>query len=64
MYGEMNGDDLSRVVNHLEVVMDEIEEDCSKQRENKNDFHCSECEFMKMYDYGSKNYYCDHEGRI
>ena len=26
--------------------------------------HCSECEFMKMYDYTYKNYYCDHEDRI
>ena len=26
--------------------------------------NCSECEFMKMYDYSYKNYYCDHEDRI
>lgn len=25
--------------------------------------NCIECEFMKMYDYGNKIYYCDHEGR-
>lgn len=24
---------------------------------------CSECKFMKMYDYRYKNYYCDHEKR-
>ncbi len=24
----------------------------------------AECEFMKMYNYGKKIYYCDHEGRI
>ena len=26
--------------------------------------NCAECEFMKMYDYTYKNYYCDHENRI
>ena len=25
--------------------------------------NCSECEFMKMYNYGSRIYYCDHEDR-
>lgn len=25
--------------------------------------HCSECEFMKKYDYGNKIYYCDHADR-
>lgn len=25
--------------------------------------HCSDCEFMKMYDYVYRNYYCDHEDR-
>ncbi len=25
--------------------------------------NCAECEFMKMYDYGNKIYYCDHEDR-
>lgn len=25
--------------------------------------HCSDCEFMKMYDYVYRNYYCDHEYR-
>lgn len=25
---------------------------------------CAECEFMRMYDYGKKIYYCDHEDRI
>ena len=23
----------------------------------------AECEFMKIYDYGNKIYYCDHEDR-
>ena len=26
--------------------------------------HCSECEFMRMYDYTYKKHYCDHEDRI
>ncbi len=26
--------------------------------------NCVECEFMRMYDYGKKIYYCDHEDRI
>lgn len=26
--------------------------------------NCSECEFMKMYDYTYKNCYCDHEDRM
>jgi len=26
--------------------------------------HCSECEYVKMYDYGNRIYYCDHADRI
>ena len=26
--------------------------------------NCAECECMKMYDYGNKVYYCNHEDRI
>lgn len=26
--------------------------------------NCAECEFMRMYNYGNKIYYCDHEDRI
>lgn len=26
--------------------------------------NCNECEFMKMYDYGKKMYYCDNVNRI
>ena len=26
--------------------------------------NCAECEFMRMYDYGAKIYYCDHPDRI
>ena len=25
--------------------------------------NCVECEFMRMYDYGNKIYYCDHVDR-
>lgn len=25
--------------------------------------NCAECEFMKVYDYGKKIYYCDHLDR-
>lgn len=25
--------------------------------------NCVECEVMKVYDYGKKIYYCDHENR-
>ena len=25
--------------------------------------HCVECEFMRMYNYGNRIYYCDHEAR-
>ncbi|MCM1049642.1 MAG: hypothetical protein NC433_14595 [Clostridiales bacterium] len=61
LYGEINIDDLSRIVNnHLKVAIDEIEEDCSKHRTQ----NCAECKYMRMYDYGNKVYYCDHENRI
>ena len=26
--------------------------------------NCAECEFMTMYDYGNRIYYCDHTDRI
>lgn len=26
--------------------------------------NCTVCKYMKMYDYGRKIYYCDHENRI
>lgn len=61
LYGEMDIDDLSRIVNnYLKVAIDEIEEDSLKQKEHC----CTECEFMKMYDYGKRIYYCDHVDRI
>lgn len=59
LYGEINIDDLSRIVNnHLEVAIDEIEEDYSKQKKS-----CCECDCMKIYEHGSKIYYCDHDNR-
>ena len=27
---------------------------------NNRTQNCVECEFMRMYDYGNKIYYCDH----
>lgn len=61
LYGEMDIDDLSRIVNnHLEVATDEIEEDCSKRMAQ----NCAECEYMRMYDYGNRIYYCDYTDRI
>lgn len=61
LYGEIDIDDLSRIVNnHLKVAIDEIEEDSLEQKE-----HCrAECEFMKNYEYDKKIYYCDHPDRI
>ena len=26
--------------------------------------NCAECEVSRMYDYGNRIYYCDHEDRI
>lgn len=26
--------------------------------------NCAECEYARMYDYGNRIYYCDHEDRI
>jgi len=35
LYGEMNIDDLSRIVNnHIKVAVDEIEEDCLRRKGN------------------------------
>ena len=61
LYGEMNIDELGRVVNkHLGVCLDEIEEDLAMANKVP---HCSEREFLKCMDYAYKNYYCDHEER-
>jgi hypothetical protein len=61
LYGEMNIDDLGKVVNkHLCACLDEIEEDLTMANRVP---HCSECEYLKCVDYMYKNYYCDHEYR-
>ena len=31
---------------------------------NNRTQNCAECEFMRMYDYGNRIYYCDHVDRI
>ena len=31
---------------------------------NNRTQNCAECEFMKIYDYSNKIYYCDHADRI
>ena len=60
LYGEMDTGDLSRIVNnHLKAAIDEIEEDCLKQKEHC----CNECDHVRMYDYNNKIYYCDHVNR-
>ncbi len=61
LYGEIDIDDLSRIVNnHLKVAIDEIEEDSLKHKAQ----NCAECDFLKKYEYDKKIYYCDHEDRI
>ena len=61
LYGEMNLDELGRVVNkHLGICLDDIEEDITMANKVP---HCNECEFLKCMDYMYKNYYCDHEDR-
>lgn len=61
LYGKIDIDDFSRIVNnHLKVAIDEIEEDSLKQKE----YCCNGCEFMKNYEYDKKIYYCDHADRI
>lgn len=61
LYGEMDIDDLSKIVNnHLKVAIDEIEEDFFKKKEHC----CNGCQFMKKYEYDKEMYYCDHTDRI
>ena len=31
---------------------------------NSKEQNCAECEFMRMYDYSNRIYYCDHTDRI
>lgn len=61
LYGELNIDEFGHVVNkHLNVCLDEIEEDLAMANKVP---HCSGCEYLKYIDYAYKNYYCDHEDR-
>lgn len=27
-------------------------------------YNCDQCEYIRMYDYGKRIYYCDHEDRM
>lgn len=59
LYGEMDLNDLERVVNkHLSICINEIEED---QRMSMP--CCNECRFLQCVEFTRKNYYCDHENR-
>ncbi len=63
LYGNCTTDELERIVNNMiDNAVEEINEDRSRLHMEKI-INCSECEFMKMYDYGSRIYYCDHEDR-
>ena len=63
LYGKCTIDELERIVNNMiDTTVAEINEDRSRLHMDKK-VSCSECEFMKMYDYGNKIYYCDHEDR-
>ena len=55
LYGEMNVNDLGRVVNNqLGVCLDEIKEDIAMANRIP---HCNECEYLKCVDFMYKNYY-------
>lgn len=61
LYGEMNTDEMERIVNgHLKVCLENIEEDLEMEKRVPN---CEGCEYVKCYDYVYRNYYCDHEER-
>ena len=63
LYGRCTTDELERIVNNMiDNAVVEINEDRSRLHMD-NTANCSECEFMKMYDYGNRIYYCDHEDR-
>ena len=63
LYGKCTTDELERIVNNMiDNAVVEINEDRSRLHMD-NTANCSECEFMKMYDYGNRIYYCDHEDR-
>lgn len=63
LYGKCTTDELERIVNNMiDNAVVEITEDRSRLHMDRI-VSCSECEFMKMYDYGNRIYYCDHEDR-
>ncbi len=63
LYGKCTTDELEQIVNNMiDNAVVEINEDRSRLHMDKMS-SCSECEFMKMYDYGNRIYYCDHEDR-
>ena len=63
LYGICSTDELEHIVNSMiDNAVVEINEDRSGLHMDKK-VSCSECEFMKMYDYGNRIYYCDHEDR-
>lgn len=63
LYGKCTTDELERIVNNMiDNAVVEINEDRSRLHMD-NTVSCSECKFMKMYDYGNRIYYCDHEDR-
>ncbi len=63
LYGKCSIDDLERIVNNMiDNAVIEINED-RRRLHMDNTVSCSECKFMKEYDYGQKVYYCDHEDR-
>ncbi len=63
LYGKCTTDELERIVNNMiDNAVVEINEDRIRLHMD-NTVSCSECEYMKMYDYGNRIYYCDHEDR-
>ena len=63
LYGKCTTDELERIVNNMiDTAVVEINEDRSRLHMDKK-VSCRECEYMKMYDYGNRIYYCDHEDR-
>ena len=64
LYGKCTTDELERIVNNMiDTAVVELNEDRSGLHMNKM-INCSECEYMKAFDYGNRIYYCDHEDRI
>lgn len=69
LYGRCSIDELEHIVNNIiDNAVAEIREDEGRlhitHQEVAKAQNCAECNFMKMYDYGNKIYYCDHVDRI